>query len=219
MPSEVVAVIDHNTSIVDMFKYQGGFVSTKQYTQASIVVFPGGADIDPQLYGERPLKSTNFNPKLDDRDTRIWEVIGGNKDVLKIGICRGAQFLNVMNGGKLWQHVDGHTKSHDIIDLVIAPGEPLHVTSTHHQMMIPSNNGVLFAFADKLGSNFKTDNPDLKKSEKNFHAKLQPKYEAEVVYYPETNCLCFQPHPEYDTKDNSGRLYFFDLIDAILWGN
>lgn len=65
------------------------------------VIISGGTDIDPSLYG---LK-LDTNPKLDpERDAFESEII---KYALKsnlplLGICRGAQLLNVLMGGDLY---------------------------------------------------------------------------------------------------------------------
>lgn len=52
-----------------------------------------------------------------------------------VGICRGAQFLNVMAGGKMIQHVEGHAihGTHEIVVTDVYGGvklikSPLHIT-------------------------------------------------------------------------------------------
>ena len=83
---------------------EAGWVRSVTIDEADLVVFGGGADISPELYGQEPLPQTYFD---EDRDTHeIWAY---NKCVTSkipmFGICRGAQFLHAMNGGKLWQDV------------------------------------------------------------------------------------------------------------------
>ncbi|MBC7725515.1 MAG: gamma-glutamyl-gamma-aminobutyrate hydrolase family protein [Burkholderiaceae bacterium] len=69
------------------------------------LVLSGGADVDPALYGEAPHKATAA-PRTD-RDT--WETAlirrAVERKVPFLGICRGAQLLNVALGGTLHQHL------------------------------------------------------------------------------------------------------------------
>ncbi|MEU8675776.1 gamma-glutamyl-gamma-aminobutyrate hydrolase family protein [Streptomyces sp. NPDC048560] len=68
----------------------------------------GGADVDPGLYGaERDVRT---GPAATERDA--WETAllraALESGIPVLGICRGMQLLNVVLGGTLVQHVDGH---------------------------------------------------------------------------------------------------------------
>jgi len=102
----------------------------------------------------------------------------------KIGICRGGQLLNVLSGGSLWQHVDGHSGHHIAYDL--RTNEPFMVTSVHHQMMKPASDAIILVEAHKC-----------KWKEDAIAKYKQMESDPEVVFYPKTNSFCFQPHPEY----------------------
>ncbi|QHO71248.1 gamma-glutamyl-gamma-aminobutyrate hydrolase [Marisediminicola antarctica] len=69
------------------------------------LVLSGGADIDPGLYGQEPHEATA--PPRDDRDA--WERALITRAIARrmpfLGICRGAQMLNVALGGTLHQHL------------------------------------------------------------------------------------------------------------------
>lgn len=83
---------------------------------ADIVVFPGGADVDPKLYDNKRLSGTYTSVYADERDLDAWNKMKPNQ--LAIGICRGAQLLTVLNGGMLIQDVDNHAigYTHTIIE-------------------------------------------------------------------------------------------------------
>lgn len=164
------------------------------------LAFTGGEDISPHYYRETPLVTTRFNPRRDAEEKKIFDQF---KDIPKVGICRGGQFLNVMSGGAMWQHVNNHAtgKEHKLNDLLL-DRRIINVTSTHHQMMIPGNDGEIIAIA-KEATNYLSHNGDRK----------SPLFDTEVVFYPTTNSLCYQPHPEYSGVNKDNRDYFFDLID------
>ncbi|MBM7473236.1 gamma-glutamyl-gamma-aminobutyrate hydrolase family protein [Subtercola frigoramans] len=69
------------------------------------LIITGGKDIDPALYGQQAHPSTD-SPR---RDRDAWEqalVLGAlERELPFLGICRGAQVLNVALGGTLNQHL------------------------------------------------------------------------------------------------------------------
>lgn len=167
--------------------------------KADIVMFTGGEDVSPLLYGDTVHPSTHYNVTRDENEEKdYWEALSLQLPML--GICRGAQFLTVMNGGKLIQNVDNHGKMHKIFFANykegVEPLTPYFVNSTHHQMMYPYNldprKYKLIAFADNQASKYEVglNHKDL------FNFKnLKPK-EPEIVFYPESRCLAIQYHPE-----------------------
>lgn len=158
---------------------------------AQIIIFNGGADIGTSIYGEKPISM--FIPEHPSRrDIYEMEVFDNFKDpkFLKVGICRGSQLLNCLNGGTLWQDVSDHGRSHDVI--VIQTGEKIRVTSTHHQMMRPTTKAHIIAFADTAQR--KVSQNDQFPSESKFE---DDHMDTEIVWYPKTSTLCIQGHPEY----------------------
>lgn len=85
---------------------------TQLINDADVLLLPGGADINPLRYGERPhLKTSRLNPFFESLDNDLLkEWINTGKPI--IGICRGMQTLNVALGGSLFQHVDYHIGNH-----------------------------------------------------------------------------------------------------------
>lgn len=203
------------------FAYQAmflgaGFKGTPDLDKADIVCFTGGEDVSPALYGEGQLRIGNrdmsfCNANRDDRDAIIHGYAVANKQ-LQIGICRGGQFLNVMNGGKMWQHVDGHAGGpHDLIDTIT--GEVVRVSSTHHQMMRPGDDAEILAVARE--AKFKMAEKDRWQLENKDKLPDEWYDDIEVLWYPGTRSLCFQPHPEFGGVDEC-RKYFMSLVERLI---
>jgi putative glutamine amidotransferase len=69
------------------------------------LVITGGYDLDPAAYGQQPHSTTDA-PRTD-RDAWEFALLRGALDrgLPVLGICRGAQVLNVALGGTLHQHL------------------------------------------------------------------------------------------------------------------
>jgi putative glutamine amidotransferase len=69
------------------------------------LVFSGGSDLDPELYGAEAHPETGgFVRERDDFDLSLMRA-ALERDVPMLAICRGSQVLNVALGGDLEQHV------------------------------------------------------------------------------------------------------------------
>lgn len=165
-----------------------GMSMTDDLNEANTVCFTGGEDVTPSIYGDSPHPQTHNSVYRDVKETQIFEQCRAN-NIPMVGICRGAQFLNVMSGGRMYQHIQKHLGDHLITDL--ETGNTLYVSSTHHQMMLPSPNGLLVASSTLAGDREWYEGEIFKKD-----VSIE---DIEVVYYEHTNCLCFQPHPEFSS--------------------
>lgn len=176
---------------------------TMDYDDADIIMFTGGSDISPSLYGEAELEKTSTNPERDGHEVSMYNRLLANatkrgRPIAFVGICRGGQLLNVMNGGKLWQDVEKHRTHHSVIDNV--SGRVIRVSSAHHQMMrnpkahqnIPYQ--LLAVACDFDGKPYTNTT---KFSPKSGGDLLHDSMDIEAIWYPTTRSLCFQPHPEY----------------------
>ena len=69
------------------------------------LVLSGGSDIDPERYDQQPHQHTKVvRPWRDDWELRLLDrALAADLPVL--GVCRGAQLLNVALGGTLEQHL------------------------------------------------------------------------------------------------------------------
>lgn len=69
------------------------------------IVFSGGSDLDPGLYGAEPHPQTDApRAARDAAELRMLEA-ALERDMPVLAICRGSQLLNVARGGDLVQHL------------------------------------------------------------------------------------------------------------------
>lgn len=119
------------------------------------LILSGGHDVDPHLYGEELLPSIGpIWPARDHFDILLLKIAEEQgKPVL--GVCRGAQIINVAHGGSLYQdigyrsgttfkHEQGHTPDLPTHSLKVKEGSHLAhvlgktnfmVNSFHHQLI------------------------------------------------------------------------------------
>lgn len=200
-------VLESNIEYDTFFRRIGEVVDCDPVTEIDdydVLVLTGGSDVNPHIYGDVPIPQTS--PPNENRDRREWiateMAFDTNKPV--IGICRGSQFLNVINGGQLIQHVTGHTQNHPIF---LKGGGICWATSTHHQMMVPTQHAELLAYAYGRSSAYMTGgNVEVNEEEIS-------RQEPEIVYYPHTRSLCIQPHPEYMQSKDMLVGYVYSLIN------
>ncbi|MBA2313352.1 MAG: type 1 glutamine amidotransferase [Actinobacteria bacterium] len=68
------------------------------------LVFSGGADLDPALYGSDRHPATSTSPERDQAEMALMKAALA-RDLPTLAICRGMQLLNVVRGGTLIQHL------------------------------------------------------------------------------------------------------------------
>jgi putative glutamine amidotransferase len=148
----------------------GGDVSEAEATVAVLdgVVIAGGGDINPAIYGAAKHPMTDAN--APDRDS--WELAVAEAAVRQgvplLGICRGAQMLNVACGGTLHQHIPdlvGHevhaglpqgfglhkvrVTGGTVVASILPGGEFFDVPTHHHQAVNLVGSGLAaVAWAD-----------------------------------------------------------------------
>ena len=155
---------------------------------ADVVVFGGGSDVHPELYGETTMHSTVMpNIVRDLADIELYaECLSQGKPM--IGVCRGAQFLAVMQGAGLYQDVNNHMGAHPIYDTRHEKPVP-NASSSHHQMVMNHGSGGMQVLA--------TSNRADKKwtSSSSFVTGQSP--DVEAFFYKNPCILGVQGHPEY----------------------
>lgn len=125
-----------------------------------------------------------------------------------------AQFLCVMNGGLLVQHVSNHAlwETHEIYELDTS--KSYDITSTHHQMQYPFNLNsndydLLFCSANRLSKYYEGEGID----------KEMIQFEPEVVLYHKDKypkCLAIQGHPEYMRSESPIIIRLNQIINNLL---
>lgn len=72
------------------------------------VIFSGGIDVDPLLFGEEPQPGLGeINPERDRFEMMLIKAALEAKRAI-LGICRGIQILNIACGGTVLQHIPGN---------------------------------------------------------------------------------------------------------------
>jgi putative glutamine amidotransferase len=77
------------------------------------IIFTGGPDVAPSLYGQEPHERTVSRPARDDAELLLLRA-ALEADLPTLAICRGMQLMVVAHGGRLHQHLpdvlghDGH---------------------------------------------------------------------------------------------------------------
>lgn len=132
------------------------------------LVITGGKDVDPASYGQPPHPMTDEPGR--DRDAWEFALLDGalRRGLPVLGICRGAQALNVALGGTLHQHlpdVVGHSKhqpGHAVFStsairtvpgtrLAALIGEQSDAQCHHHQAIAELGRGLIVSAQDSDG--------------------------------------------------------------------
>jgi gamma-glutamyl-gamma-aminobutyrate hydrolase PuuD len=200
-----VCIINGSGEYRRLFESMGMTVVTS-VANADLVCFTGGADVSPDLYGDKKHPHTGNDAHRDSHETVAFKH-AQYLNLPCVGICRGGQFLNVMSGGRMYQDVSGHCQSHEIVDT--ETGETIYVSSTHHQMMMPSDKAMIVATSRGITSHREWFDVQVFRRDVNTEG-------VEVVYYPHTRSLCFQPHPEFSGASFEGmKKYFYSLLERF----
>lgn len=174
-----------------------------------VALFTGGADVCPMLYGEKALDTTRMNIYRDLREIQFFKSLHPMK--YKVGIGRGAQLLNVLSGGRLWQDVNNHNDQFGHQIDIFDRHDNITVSSRHHQMMIPPIGSNVWVMANASESTKKQNQTDgLVEYTKEQLSKSWD--DPEILYLEDTHSFCFQPNPE-DIGFPQCRDLFFEFLE------
>lgn len=173
------------------------------------IFFTGGEDVNPRIYGHVPCRWTYTNTFRDVIEKEIYD-LALESNIPMIGVCRGLQWLNVMNEGLMIQHVSNHA------------GNGFHKTrsyrqtffaanSLHHQMVYPHKSTYIVAVAAKKQS-------PVYYYDGNKNWRKGPVQEVEACFFPKSNSFGVQWHPEMLNQKDAARKFFIEHVDLLLSG-
>jgi len=135
------------------------------------LIVTGGRDVDPATYGQRPHPATD-QPAAENRQRDAFELALFEGAVRRrmpvLGICRGAQVVNVALGGTLHQHLPdvlghtGHQQGNAVFStslvrtvpgtrLAALIGESSDAQCYHHQAIDKLGHGLIVSAQDADG--------------------------------------------------------------------
>lgn len=153
------AVEENGGKLIELFITDDNETKLRKLNEIEGLIIPGGADVDPDRYGEGPyylLEETD--PALDAFEYKAV-MFCLHKRIPIMGICRGHQIMNVFLAGTMIQDIPSQHKSSIKVDhrkkvkgesqvcfhkIIIEEGSMLHkllnkkeveVNSLHHQAL------------------------------------------------------------------------------------
>ena len=186
-------------------------VEVEDLEKVNIVLFTGGTDVNPELYGKSRNTRTNRPDRMRDQaEVDIFNYCKEN-NIPMVGICRGFQFLNVMNGGEMYQDVTGHAGRNHSVDVFLGTTitGSFIVNSYHHQMVNPNEQEaiVLAKSSARLSDHYLGES---------HMREAPPEYEVESCYFPESNSAGVQWHPEWMDQRSEAAIFFKELCIHVL---
>ena len=182
--------------------------AVKEALECDGLLLPGGADIDPALYGREPTeKCGKPNRARDEAEPRLLEAfLDSGKPIL--GICRGVQIMNVYFSGTLFQDIkESQRKNHSNFlkragnahTVTIAEGSILRgifetesepVNSLHHQAIDKTGSGLTVSAVSEDG------------------------FVEGLEYAKHPFCVAVQWHPEHMSKKSAQQRKLFSAFVA-----
>ena len=183
------------------------------------ILIPGGVDVDPKAFGEKPHERLGrIDPARDRVEIQLvkWAV---EDDKPLLGLCRGLQVINVALGGTLYQDLEteypnaikhdyfptyGYSRDHLAHDVAVEAGSRMRhalvnaavpVNSMHHQ-------GIK-ALANRLSASAVAPDGLIEAAE-----STSESYIVGVQWHPEV----------FEVSDPSSGVLFTDFVQAAARG-
>ncbi|HUJ85367.1 MAG TPA: type 1 glutamine amidotransferase [Burkholderiales bacterium] len=177
------------------------------------LVLQGGADVSPLTYGEEPLDSAWAGDRMRDvyEIELLHEFVEAGKPVL--GICRGAQLINVAFGGTLYQDIGTQLA-----------GARKHVSDAFdknlHEMRIEPGSGLarLYPGVERTRIN-SIHHQSIKALGRNLavEARSEPDGVVEAIRsLGKSYVFAVQWHPEFHTPGDDSVLDSAPILDEFL---
>lgn len=146
MDKRYIASLERAGATIKRIELNSPEKAVAQALECDGLFIPGGADVEPALYGEsRTDKCGKPNPVRDTAEPLLIKAFY-NTDKPVLAVCRGVQIMNVALGGTLYQDIKGHFSAASIIktthSVKIHKSSRLHsiigktiikINSMHHQ--------------------------------------------------------------------------------------
>lgn len=205
-----IHVVGQENMLTNLHRMIIGGVVAQSIEEADLVIFTGGVDINPKIYGQKTNTYTqNCDTYRDLKEIKIFKFCVKN-NIPMLGICRGAQLGAVLSGHSLVQHVNNHTAASHKIFFTDTRYEEVCITGDHHQMInlnMTNRNFNLIGYALNIANIFLGENDSpVTRPESIVHK------EPEIVHFFDTNFLAIQAHPEWNGPD-----YHNILISNLVW--
>ncbi len=190
---------------------------SEQVAEMDALVLQGGSDLAPKSYGETPLKPEwGGDPVRDVYEQALFrEFLAQKKPVL--GVCRGAQLINVAMGGTLYQ---------DITEQV--PGSHVHrdwsiYDKNFHQILIEKGSRLSRLFPGVTSAKVNTvHHQGIKDLGRGLAVEARSEGDGIIEAVRgtgETYVYAIQWHPEFqyadDQKHLDGSLILKDFLDEV----
>ncbi len=187
--NDILVYVEGGNTMLEGYIQHLGWGVTDNPEDCNVLLFSGGEDVHPMYYGEEPHPNAGpYDIHRDGLCETLFLKAAYHDNVIIVGICRGAQFVNVMCGGSLIQDIGyDHCRDH-YVNCIYPKYDKILVSSTHHQVMLPGPGASVLMTS--------SINPDNMYSEPI----------AECVQYGDT-ILCLQSHPEYLGYDKLSQFF------------
>lgn len=174
------------------------------------IIFSGGADLHPKHYGGEASHAEvqqADNPRDSFELTLIKQAVA-IPSLPILGICRGAQVLNVALGGTLFEHLFDHIDN-DIHrpegggwtthDVAVSPGSKLHVAmGVEHVHTVSGHHQALARIAAPL----------------KVVARAEERVVEAVEHVSHPWCIAVQWHPERSAHEDKSQHQLFEALVA-----
>jgi putative glutamine amidotransferase len=236
-------VIKGEVGINDLFKANKWTAQFKQiFTHTEGIIFTGGADIPPAIYGDSNNLLTVANTAVrsyyeisflfhllgSSRNESYVPLLESNPQYAILGICLGAQSMNVACGGTMFQDIPSEVYKLNTMEQVLASGQDKVHSARYVMLLNPRVENLPSSFHRikfKKGSLFikemnmkkkatplvlSSHHQALKKIGKNLRiiaTSMDGKIVESIAHKKYTNVLGIQFHPEPYRLFRKGLLY------------
>lgn len=179
--------------------------SDRDWHALDAVVIAGGAHIHPRRYRSQPSIEARYNPPRDEYELALLEYAQQHR-LPVLGICRGAQLLNIFHGGTLHQDITPLRRR----------TRPRHLlTPMQTVRVMPHSRLARILKRDRIGANRLHSQSVLQLGRGLRVSALDPDHFVQAVESVREDWqIGVQWHPEYLLYHPAHRKLFRALVDA-----